>query len=69
MSGWIDPGKGARKAARRQEQLLKQRRQKQNLELAEAENEVAVKKSLALNPTKGRRSLINASSGLRETLG
>jgi|DEB0MinimDraft_6_1074348.scaffolds.fasta_scaffold03492_8 hypothetical protein len=69
MSKILDPGKSARRAARDQAELLKKQKQKQRLELAEADSEVAAKKALALNPTKGRRSLINPSSGMRETLG
>lgn len=51
--------RSARKAARRQEQMLQKQKQKQKLDLAEAEGELATKQAIALDPGKGRQSLLN----------
>lgn len=71
MSSIIDPGKSARREAAKQRDLLKRERQKQALEKAKAEEEVAKKVSMALDPSKGRQSLIKPRQGdaLKETLG
>ena len=66
MSNMLDPGKDARRAQRRAAEEAKKMKQKQMLEKAEAEDVVAKKKALALDPGKGRRSLIQ---GMRDTLG
>lgn len=64
----LDPGKDARRQARKQESLLKEQRQKERLKKAEAEGELALVKSRATSPLKGRRSLI-AGTQNRDTLG
>jgi len=66
MSNALDPGKDARREARRAAEEAKKMKQKQALEKAEANDVLAKKKSLAFNPSKGRRSLIQ---GMRDTLG
>lgn len=66
MSNALDPGKDARRQARRAAEDARKMKQKQMLEKAEAEDIVAKKKALAFNPGKGRRSLIQ---GMRDTLG
>ena len=67
MSDITDPGKDARKHARAQRKLLEEQKHKQKLAKAEAEGELALIKSRATDPTKGRRSLIAGTQ--RETLG
>lgn len=69
MSDITDPGKDARRAARRQEEEIKRQRQKQSLEKAEAEEDLARKKALARSPAAGRRGLITGQTVKRETLG
>ena len=68
MGNVIDPGKEARKQARRQEEEIRKQRQLQELDLAEATDEAARKRLLATSPRAGRRSLIGGG-GQRTTLG
>lgn len=67
MSDITDPGKDARREARRQRRILEEQKRKQKLAKVEAEGELALVKSRAANPMKGRRSLIQGTQ--RETLG
>ena len=67
MSDITDPGRGARREARKQSRLLEEQKRKQKLAKAEAEGELALIKSRATNPMTGRRSLIQGTQ--RETLG
>ena len=67
MSDITDPGKDARRQARKQSRLLEEQKRKQKLAKAEAEGELALIKSRAANPMTGRRSLIQGTQ--RETLG
>lgn len=72
MSDLIDPGKGARRQAREQAELLKRQKQKEQLKLAEAEDELAKKKAKIMTP-RGRagRSMLTPASqtGARMSLG
>lgn len=67
MTTILDPGKGARRQAREQRKLLAKQKQKQQLEKAEAEGELAIVKS-RLSPAKGRQSLITGTQK-RDQLG
>ena len=68
MSDVWDPAKGAKREARKQAKMLDEQKRKQKLALAEAEGEEALVKSRAINPMKGRRSLITGTQR-REQLG
>lgn len=69
MSNILQPGaKAAKKAARLQEQQIGEQRKKEELALAETEDELARRKATA--GTGGRKSLIATSqTGLSGTLG
>lgn len=68
MKDIIDPTRDARKEAKKQRELLAQQKQQQKLEKAKATGEAAQATAMALNPNKGRRSLVNPSA-LKNTLG
>lgn len=69
MSDVIDPGKGARRQARKQAELLRKEKQKQLLEKAEIDDELAKKKALVMNPAKNRQRMSLLSSGRKQSLG
>lgn len=66
LSSVYDPGKDARKQARKQEALLKRQQQKERLSAAEETDEAA---RIALGASKGRRSLIKTSMTGTNSLG
>ena len=69
-SGWKKARREAKEQARIQEESLRRQKQREKLELAEAENELAMKTSMANSPLKGRRSLIRPlMNGLKDRLG
>jgi hypothetical protein len=64
----VDPGKAlrtgrtaARKAQERQSLLIERQRQREEIKLAESEDEIARRKTLAKSGRGGRRSLIQTS--------
>ena len=70
MSKVLDPTKAARRQAAVQAQELAKQKQRQTLEKAEAESEVAAVKGRAQDPAKGRRSLISGvQKKLKDNLG
>ena len=68
MSDLVDPGRRARKQARKQAELIKRQKQKEQLRAAEAEDELSKKKAFIMSPGK-RRSLVAPATGRRESLG
>lgn len=70
MSDLVDPGKGARRQARKQAELLKRQKQKETLKAAEAEDELVKKRSSIMKPkgVTGRLSLLSPQTR-RQSLG
>lgn len=73
MSDVFSTGRSAaKKAQKKQEELIAQQSQKEKGELAESEDVIARRKALAASGTAGRRSLIRTSeagTGARSSLG